>query len=246
VTHENFQERAMTRLATSEITEALKRSGFFGRVSEELLARIAAMSRAEHYDKGDLILAEDTPCTGMYVVASGAIKVYKIGPDGREHVLHVAEPGETFGEAAMFLGSTGYPAYAGAIRSSDVVFIPKKPMLDLLSCDSGLCLQVLASLAMWTHRLVTKLEILTLKDASSRLSGYFIHRSLESEKAGKEFELSIPKNVLAAHLAISSETLSRLLNRFEAQGLIEAQGRRIKILDREGLQEVADWGAGET
>ncbi|HEY3297336.1 MAG TPA: Crp/Fnr family transcriptional regulator [Armatimonadota bacterium] len=235
----------MPKLTRDDIPAILRRSGFFGRVSEELLAKISRMSRLQHYDKGELIFAEDTPCTGMYIVGSGAIKVYKIGPDGREHVLHVAETGETFGEAALFLGSAGYPAYAGAVKSSDVVFTPKREMLDLLSSESTLCLQVLASLAMWTHRLVTKLEILTLKDASSRLAGYFIQRALEVGSGGREFELSIPKSTLAAHLAISSETLSRLLNRFEAQGFIESEGRLIRILDSQGLQEVADLGAGE-
>lgn len=224
-----------------DIPAVLKSSGSFNTVSDELLARIARMSKVETYRKGDLIFAEDTACTGMYVVAAGAIKIYKIGPDGREHVLHVAEPGETFGEAAMFLGSLGYPAYAGAVKDSQVVFIPKRSMYDLLEKEPHLCFQVLGSLAVWTHRLVTKLEMLTLKDASSRLAGYFIERARERG----EFDLAIPKHTLAAHLAISSETLSRLLNRFQAQGLIESQGRHIKILDPESLQEVADWGAEE-
>lgn len=235
----------ITKFTANDIPTILRHSGFFGRVSEELLGKITRMSRIECYEKGNLIFAEETPCLGMYVVASGAIKVYKIGPDGKEHVLHVSEPGETFGEAAMFLGSAGYPAYTGAVKSSCVVFIPKQPMLELLSQESDLCLQVLASLASWTHRLVTKLELLTLKDASSRLAGYFIQRSIEANTGGKDFELSIPKHTIAAQLAISSETLSRLLNRFEAQSLIESEGKHIKILDRAGLQEVADWGAGE-
>jgi len=236
----------MSKPSTIDIPMVLRTSGFFGRVSDELLSKIARMSKIRIFERGDLLFAEDTPCDGMYIVAVGAIKVYKIGPDGKEHVLHVAEPGETFGEVAMFLGSAGFPAYAGAIKNSSVVFIPKDRLMDLLSSESELCLQILASLAMWTHRLVTKLELLTLKDASSRLAGYIIQRTERAATGGSQFELSIPKHTLAAQLAVSSETISRLLNRFEAQGLIESEGRQIKITDREGLQEVADWGAGET
>jgi CRP/FNR family transcriptional regulator len=230
---------------TTDVATVLRSSGFFSRVSDELIDRISRMSRMEAYDKGDRIFADDTPCTGMYVVAAGAIKIYKIGPDGREHVIHIAEPGETFGEAAIFLGSRGYPAYAGAVKNSSVVFIPKRPLLELLGKEPELCFQLLGSLAMWTHRLVTKLELLTLKDASSRLAEYILGRAKDAGPS-LEFDLTIPKHTVAAQLAITSETLSRLLNRLEAQGLIESEGRHMRVLDQARLQEVAEWGAQET
>jgi len=225
---------------TPSIASTLRSSGFFGTVSESLLDRIARMSKLETYDKGDLIFAEGNPCAGMYVVASGAVKVHKIGPDGREHVLHIAEPGDTFGEAAIFLGEEGYPAYAGAVLRSSVVFIPKRRLLEILGEESDLCFQILGSLAAWSHRLVGQLELLALRDAGSRLAAYIRERAGETE-----LHLTIPKQTLAAHLGISSETLSRLLTRFEAQGLIESQGRRIRVLDPATLGEIADWGTSD-
>ena len=219
------------------IADFLKNSDFFRAASDDLIEKLARMSKVERYDKGDLIFAEDNPCAGMYVVAAGAIKVYKIGPDGREHVLHVAEPGETFGEAAMFLGSVGYPAYAGAVKRSAVVFIPKRPMLELLESRPEMAIQILGSLATWTHRLVGKLEQVTLKDASSRLAEFVLSRATPGVS---EFNLAIPKYTLAAQLAISSETLSRLLTRFEAEGLIESEGKHIRVLDREALGQISD------
>ena len=228
-----------------DIAAALRESGFFGTVSDELVRKIARISKVENYDKGNLIFAEDTPCTGMYVVATGAIKIHKIGPDGREHVLHVAEPGDTFGEAAIFLGGAGYPAYAGAVKKSSVVFIPKRGLLDLLGQEPDLCFQVLGSLATWAHRLVTKLELLALRDASSRLAGYILSHAKKLRTGEMELDLTIPKQTLAAQLAISSETLSRLLTRFEAEGFIESEGRHIRVLQPDELSEVSDWGAAE-
>lgn len=228
-----------------DVTKILQGSGFFGTVTGDLLRKIARISKAENYDKGNLIFAEDTPCTGMYIVALGAIKIYKIGPDGREHVLHVAEPGDTFGEAAIFLGSMGYPAYAGAVKKSTVVFIPKRRLLELMDEEQDLCFQVLGSLATWNHRLVTKLELLALKDASSRLAAYILSHAKKQTTGEIELELAIPKQTIAAQLAMSSETLSRLLTRFEAEGLIESDGRHIKVVSPEDLAEVSDWGTGE-
>lgn len=234
----------MARNTNINIRDVLAQSGFFGKVSEDLRASIVRMSKVETYDKGDLIFAEDTPCIGMYIVASGAVKIYKIGADGREHVLHVAESGEAFGEAAVFMGDVGYPAYAAAVTNIAVILIPKRPILSLLESEPKMAIQVLGSLAMWTHRLVMKLEYLTLKDASSRLAGYILQRANDTGKM--EFDLAIPKQTLAAQLAVSSETLSRLLTRFEAQALIESAGRHIRVLDSAGLKEVSDWGASDT
>lgn len=219
------------------VPQTLRNCGLFASVDEDIIPKISATAGVEHYAKGDLIFPEGAECRGIYIVAKGAVKIYKIGPDGREHVLHVAEPGDIFGEAALFLGR-GYPAYASAASSTSLVLLRRTPFMALLQSDQTLCFKLLAAMSMWAHRLVTKLELLTLRDASSRLAGYVL------ERAGDDpgFELSIPKNILAAQLDIASETLSRLFSRFEAQGMIEVHGRRIEIRDRQMLSEIADNG----
>ncbi|MHB1456176.1 MAG: Crp/Fnr family transcriptional regulator [Armatimonadota bacterium] len=233
----------MSENTKNDIKSVLVKCGFFGKVSEELLSEIIRISKVMRYDKGDLIFAEYSPCVGMYIVATGAVKIYKIGVDGREHVLHVAETGDTFGEVALFMGDAGYPAYASTVKNSTMIFIPKKPILSLLESEPRMATQVLGSLAMWTHKLVMKLEYLTLKDASSRLAGYILQQTSNSKR--KDFELSIPKQTLAAHLAISSETLSRLLTRFEAQMIIESSGKHISVRDFDVLREISELGAAD-
>lgn len=221
----------------------LRSCAFLTNAGDDLLRRLSSIAKVENYAKDELIFAEGNTCDGMYVVQSGAVKIYKIGPDGREHVLHVATPGDCFGEAALFLGM-GYPAYAAAVRSSKVVLLRKTQFLKILEDQPHLCFTLLGSMAVWAHRLVTKLEILTLKDASARLAQYLLSTvPVEDRKKDEtEVDLGIPKQTLAAHLAMSSETLSRLLTRFEAQGYIESQGRHVTILDPAGLRELSDQG----
>lgn len=217
------------------ITQTLKSCGFLAAVGDDVISKIAKAASVEHYDRGDLIFPEGAECRGMYIVADGAVKIYKIGPDGREHVLHVAEPGDAFGEVALFLGS-GYPAYASAVKNSSVVLLRKTPFLELLKTEPDLCFRLLASMSVWAHKLVGRMELLTLRDASARLADYLLSKA----KGDGAFELSIPKQTLAAHLDIAGETLSRLLNRFEAQGMIEVIGRSISIKDRDALKEVSE------
>ena len=98
-------------------------------------------------------------------------------------------------------------------------------------------------MALWAHRLVTKMEMLTLRDATARLAEYLLAMApAQGDAAQTTAEIPVPKQTLAAQLAISSETLSRLLTRFEAHGLIEVSGRRVKVLDRTGLRQLAELG----
>ncbi|MBI2844540.1 MAG: Crp/Fnr family transcriptional regulator [Armatimonadetes bacterium] len=226
----------MRNIPELSIPQVLRSCGFLAAIGEEVLPQIARTAAIERYSRGDLIFPEGAQCRGMYIVGKGAVKIYKIGPDGREHVIHVAEPGDCFGEAALFLGQ-GYPAYASAVKDSVLVLLRKAPLLELLEREPELCFKLLGSMSMWTHRLVTKLELLTLRDASSRLASYLLSKA---EPVSGRVTLNIPKQTLAAQLDVASETLSRMLNRFEAQAMIEVNGRQIAITDRRSLQELAD------
>ena len=228
------------------IVEAIKNCNFLGGAGDELIRLIAAISKTIHQPRGTMVFNEGDACRGMYIVHSGAVKLFKTGPDGRDHVLHVVMQGDCFGEAAMFLG-TGYPAEAQAVRDSVLVLVRKEQFLDLLSKEPTLCFQLMAAMALWSRRLVAKLEALTLRDASARLAEHLLKlaaTSPEFRERLSEVQLGIPKNVLASQLGISNETLSRLLTRFEAQGLIVCKGRGIRILDRQELQELPQFGAG--
>jgi len=118
----------------------------------------------------------------------------------------------------------------------------KEPFLELLRQNPDLAFKVMGSMALWARRLVAKVELLSFQDASSRLAGYLVSRippEQAHKRAGASFDLGMPKQVLAAQLGMSSETLSRLLTRFEAENLIETQGRRFWVLDQDSLRAAA-------
>lgn len=223
---------------TTGIVKALRDCNFLRGAPDRLVQSIAAISKALRHPKGTTVFNQGDACKGMYIVESGAVKVFKTGADGREHVLHVVMPGDCFGEAAMFLG-TGYPADAQAVKDSTLILIRKEQLLSLLSREPELSLQLMAAMAGWSRRLVAKVEALTLKDAGARLAEYLLNHA-SSNRGVSETRLSVPKNILASQLGVSSETLSRLLTRFEAEGLIESEGRGIKLLNLREMKEIAE------
>ena len=228
-----------------DILQAVSACHFLADAGERLVRPIAAISSVIHQPKGTLVFDQGDACRGMFIVHAGAVKILKTGPDGREHVLHVVHKGDCFGEAALFLG-TGYPAAAQAVTDSVLILTPKEKLLGLLRTAPDLCLQMMGAMAIWARRLVDKVEILTLKDAGARLADYLLNelgRADTRAESPARVQLRIPKNVLASHLAMSNETLSRLLARFEAHGLIAVNGRVIRILDGRELRGLAEFGS---
>ena len=193
--------------------------------------------------RNTVVFHEGDPCRGLYIVESGAIKIYRESADAREHVIYIASPGDVFGEAALFLGR-GYPASAAAVRDSQLILLRKDEFLGLLRQNPDISFRMMAAMAEWAHRLVNSIESLTLKDAAARFADYILSLAPAKCEDGAMVDLGKPKQVLASHLGMTGETLSRLLARFEEDHLITAQGRKLKLLSTEDLRDLAEYGRG--
>ncbi len=218
----------------SGLVAALKKSEMFSSLDSEMLQKIALLARWRSFAAREMIFSEGEPCGGFYLLVEGAVKVYKLSGDGKEHVLHLVWPRETFAEAALFLGDT-YPAYAETVRASRAVLFPSEPFLALLRAEPDVAIRLMGGMALWLRRLVGQVEVLALRGAASRLAGYLL-----GLQEGSAAVLPAPKAVVAAHLGMTPETLSRLFFRMEAQGVINVRGRTITILDASELRRIAD------
>ncbi|MCX5907178.1 MAG: Crp/Fnr family transcriptional regulator [Deltaproteobacteria bacterium] len=202
----------------------------------EDLAQIAVDQRCK---RGQAIFFEGDAGKGFYVLISGRVKIYKISPEGKEQILHILDPGEPFGEAAVFAGEQ-FPASAGALEGSRIFFFPRPAFLDLIRKNPSLALNMLATLSRRLRKFASLVEDLSLKEVPGRLAAYLFYLA-GKRKGGAELELAISKNQLASLLGTIPETLSRILGRMTREGLIESDGpRHIRILDPAGLQELAE------
>jgi CRP/FNR family transcriptional regulator len=132
-----------------------------------LLARLSpSPSRSSPASDGALVRAgheifeQDGPCPGPYCVGIGAVRVYRVAPNGKEHVLHVAGPGTTFGEVAAIVGADA-PASAEAVQDTVCAVVPARALQAALQANHALCLQLLAGMAAWVKDLVGLLGTLS-------------------------------------------------------------------------------------
>jgi CRP/FNR family transcriptional regulator len=199
----------------------------FQNLSPEQLARVGGLLAFKHLEPGQVLFVAGEPCLGSFIVLEGAIQLLRPEGDGRETLLNLVRPPQSFAEAALFSGGD-FPATARAQEASLVAMIPKAPFLALLRGDADLCLKMLESLAAWHHRLTFQVQQLRAQDGAGRL-----RRWLEDEAAkapNREILLRVPKKVLAAQLGFTPETLSRLLSQLKREGLVAVDGPKIRVM----------------
>jgi len=221
----------------STISEALRRSPLFANLPPEDLARIIEISTLRHYAKRETVFREGDRADGFFVAVSGSVKVFKISEDGKEQVLHILEAGQSFAEATIFEGGD-FPANAEALSKCDLLFLPKRPFIELLGKYPGMALRVLASLSKWLKRMTDLVENLALRDVEARLV-FFVAEEMKNHglalRDGAIYEIPVSKNVLASRLGTVPETFSRTLKKLQEEGKIRVKGNQIRILKAKSL-----------
>lgn len=212
----------------------------FHGLRKEQLEEVTDILVDQTFGKGQGIFSEGEEAAGFYVVVSGRVKIFKLSSEGKEQILHFVAPGEAFGEVPMFAGGR-FPAHSEAIEKSRIFFFPRAVFLELIKKDPSLAMNMLADLSKRLRQFTRLVEELSLKEVPGRLAAYLLYLS-ERENGSGNLELTITKGQLASLLGTIPETISRILGKMSSQEIIQVQGRRITILDRQALEELSEGG----
>ena len=209
----------------------------FSEMSEDELDRIAAGTLTVHAAKGETVCHTGDPCTGFHVVVYGQVKLGFTSPQGVEKVVEIVRPGQSFGEALMFLDKP-YIVYAQALADSMLLHVGKQAVLDELARDPGFARRMLSGLSRRLHGLVRDVEAYTLRSGAERVIGYLLAEVPDETRSGDDIQVKLTpgKSVLASRLNMTPEHFSRILHELASSGLIEVDGRTVRILDLERLR----------
>ena len=202
----------------------------FSEMGPAELDRIAAATVPLYFDKGRAIVQCGDPCTGFHVVVYGQVKLAFTSPQGVEKVVEIVRPGQSFGEALMFLDKP-YIVFAQALADTLVLHVAKHAVFEELG-PNGFGRRMIAGLARRLHGLVRDVEGYTLRSGQERLIGYLLADAPDPANGeGVDVHLSAGKGVIASRLNMTPEHFSRILHELAAGGLIQVNGRSIRVLD---------------
>lgn len=197
------------------------------------LARLAAATTRRPLKRGERLFAKGDAVTGMYVVVFGEIRLVARTPARGERLTGVVGPGRSFGEPVMFLEK---PAVVDAEAASDalVLHVPKQAVFDEIERSPRFARRIIAGLSERVESLVKELERQSLGSGRARLVEYLLHGAGHGSGPGLVV-LPAAKGAIASHLNLTPEHFSRVLHELAAEGLLQVQGRRITVPDRQRL-----------
>jgi CRP/FNR family transcriptional regulator len=221
----------------SRKAELLSRIPLFSGLGAAEIEALAQRAVEKQYAADDMLFWEGEPCAGIFLIGEGSCKIFKTSASGREMMLALETAPSTVAELPLFDGGP-YPASVRAVTPLLAYFIDKNGFQQVCRQHPEVALKVLAVVGRRLRHLVMVVESMTFGSVTQRLAKLLLDAS--REQGGGEFTLPLTHHEIASRLGTVREVVSRNLARFKGEGLIQMEGRKVSITDREGLEREAE------
>ena len=215
--------------------ETFRRTPLFATLPDTVRQELAALAIEKHYGAGETIFHEGDPCDGLYVIGEGTVKICKSSASGREIMLAMESAPSSVAEVPLF-DEGAFPATVRTLTPATVYLLRKDDFRRFCIRHPEVALRVFAVLGKRLRQLVALIESITFGSMRQRLARLL----LESYERGEIGESSLTHEELAMRLGTVREVVSRNLARFQAEGMIRIDRRRILIADPEALRAEAE------
>lgn len=200
-------------------------------------------SRQKKYKKGEIIFREGETPAGIFYVASGTVKKYKVDNAANEHIFYVASAGELIGYHAVLAGEV-YPDSASALEDTTVRFIPLADFVSCLDRSPVLSKMLLRTLSHEFAVYVNNLTVSAQRPVRERIAIVLIVLREKFKKgavAGEPVMITVSRDDIANMAGTTRENVARFLTEFKQEGIIETVGRKILITDIKKLAGISNY-----
>lgn len=209
----------------------------FAGLSEAQFRSISRSTRIQELAADQMLFNRGDRARWFFLLQTGSVALYRDSSDGHEKVMRFIQPGQTFAESVMFMDDPLYPVNARAERSSRLLAIDAQSYFSLMHDCFDTCRAIFA----WMNTRILdqwdEIERLSLQNSRYRVVHYIL--SLCSDISGADSgRITLParKSVIATYLAITPETLSRVLRELGNKGLVEVHGYELHVADIPALR----------
>ncbi|MGQ9599720.1 MAG: Crp/Fnr family transcriptional regulator [Anaerolineae bacterium] len=182
-----------------------------------------------------LYMPEDTGEV-LFLLKEGRVQLYRLSPDGKKLIIGTVGPGTIFGEMAL-IGQGMHNTFAEAIEDCVLYVMSREDVERLLMTRPRVALRIFENLGARLREMEERLEEIAFKSIPARLASLLLQLA---DEMGGDSITGLTHQDLAEQIGTYRETTTQALNTFKAKGLIDIGRKRITILDREGLRQIAE------
>jgi CRP/FNR family transcriptional regulator len=201
------------------------------------LAHLPCSSILE-YRKGQIIYNQDQPCTSLYLVIDGKVKVSRLADDGRQVVVDLYQRDEFFGESA-FLNLPHRSEQATALDSTKVMMWTIAELEDIMLRRPRLAVALLQIFVQRTVDFTHRIESFSVDNISRRLARSLIRFSERLGNSGEDGSVQMPPfthELLSQYVGTSREIVTHYMNQFRRDGYLRYSRKGI-VIYREAFRE---------
>ncbi len=214
----------------------LRQIPYFAGLSDPELERTRPLLRGRSFERGGVIILEGEPCEAIYFVKSGRVKVFKTSPEGKEQILKIMKPGDTFNEVPVFDCGPN-PASVEALDPTSLYLIRGEDMQRLMQEVPAISRNVIRILASRLRHLVELVEDLSFRHVTGRVAKILLQYARES--AASDGGSRLTQQQMATMAGTAREMVGRALKGLEQAGAIRMDKGRIAILNRDVLERLS-------
>lgn len=218
----------------TQLREHLQASSYFANLSPSEIDSVSRLIFEKSFAKGEIITWEGDPGDALYLVASGAVKCFKTSEEGKEQILQIILPGNSFNDVAVFDGGPS-PTSAEAMSLVSLYGIARRDMERILNDYPKVVPNVVKVLTARIRHLLELVEDLSFRHVINRIARVLMEYA--SDGTGSKPKLT--QQEMAAMTGTAREVVGRSLKTLQEEGVIRMERNRLVIADKDSLQQMA-------
>lgn len=207
---------------------------YFAGVENDRLAGLTPLFTQKSFIKGQTIVNEGDNQENLHFVGAGVVKIYKTSSEGKEQIIKIVRPGESFNDVTVFGGSF-CPYSAQALGNTIIYWIHKNDLLSVMEKNWRIAHNALEVISEQARLLLTLVEDLSFKNVTGRVAKIL----LQNSEPGPDGFQRLTQYEMAAMAGTAREVVGRSLKNLEDSGAISLERHRIVIKDRGYLDRLA-------
>lgn len=216
-------------------------SSIFCCLTHEESDTLSQSKRNMSFKRGQVIFSEGNQPHGIYCIHSGKVKIHKMGDEGKEQIVRLANVSNIIGYRSV-LNSNSYFASATAIEDTEVCFITKPTIINLVRSNTNFAFSLLDLLSDDLKKAEEKITHMAQKHVRERIAEaiLLLHEAYGLKKDKQTIDSNLTRKEIANIAGTTTETSIRILSEFQKDEIIELVGKEIKILDLKKLFRTAN------